>query len=1098
MERDKRGRFVKKANTGTTLSNPNLNLPNLNFNFNPTFIPGSTSTFNPSLDNNLELNKHSMYMGLGEGVNPKIKYNLYEDGKYRDQYGREINPYTIFRDQYEWDDNRFVKNESGNLVPTSSSSQKYQRDSNLSPVLISNQNQESENSEQSEDSYGRKIFDDEENQLNKIFSKPIDKGKLADFLTLTGGAFATSVNNKIADRALKSEKPFLQEISESSTPIIGDYRAKLEGEQAAAQLRNSASEPMTSDGALQQQTMLNAQIKGQDFINNGNTQDEIAIKQSMQDFRNLEKENRQNRHAVAMQNKQAMLQTEKAKAQILNERDSANFKQITEPFIQDKIANLREQEAEQKYYDDYYNTSIISNNVWNTEDPNLTPEQRKIQKMYLTQGLSAVQNYLGEDSNKIAEWTQLQKIKQNEIIKQQALRRGVEIDPKLLPSTAYSKYGKFTPQNPIDFNKDGGTINKARLIKQSKDKFNENSNHLKNLSNNVKLITKFKKKLKYQAGGGLPFVGFSPPASQVKSAPSNTTKEKDDKDELTTKDILELLKDLDGLPSDVDAIKQDLSNFIISNNNDPLGLMSSSSIESQYLNIIGKIKKAKANRNWFDKAYDKLRDNDALNEYAISNEGKFIGIHVENGDYKWFTCQDIENGEAEEYQLLTNSNLLDIRARNIDAAFNSTLIQESANGISIDQVVDHINKIIQNLGSDKNSTQLFGDQSKEVLAGLQQLQIAAQQVGQDLSISDLYEANIFTENQANQAASALSYIYSTLPKNMKSLLFIKSGSMEGVDNLIKNLVTSKLSSTTKLEFSPKNKKSESKSKSEKGIDGLDLSPAQMLQRGYGERETIIIQNSTSTGLKIEAVKMPITKNGNDTIGSCTLEDISRSQYGGILDFTNASIGGQIIPFEGRNNVAVDGTKIYSMYLPINQDEFYSTGNIVPDIELIDKLNRVNQIIKEQQITDVAEINAIYEEEGLPTYLTNTGAVIPTSYRRFGVLNGTVINRAFGPNTEMLKDNKFLKEIDNENLINGAIDIMNHGRDSKNKIEFDGGWFGNDVMYQGTIFIPISNDVFAGIAGSGKTITSEEAEDLYEKQQQQQRVNITYNNPGELQ
>ena len=41
---------------------------------------------------------------------------------------------------------------------------------------------------------------------------------------------------------------------------------------------------------------------------------------------------------------------------------------------------------------------------------------------------------------------------------------------------------------------------------------------------------------------------------------------------------------------------------------------------------------------------------------------------------------------------------------------------------------------------------------------------------------------------------------------MRSLLFAKTGSMEGVENLITSFVVSKLSNTTKLEFSPKNKK----------------------------------------------------------------------------------------------------------------------------------------------------------------------------------------------------------------------------------------------------------------------------------------------------
>jgi hypothetical protein len=57
------------------------------------------------------------------------------------------------------------------------------------------------------------------------------------------------------------------------------------------------------------------------------------------------------------------------------------------------------------------------------------------------------------------------------------------------------------------------------------------------------------------------------------------------------------------------------------------------------MNVLSKIKKAKANKEWFDKAYDKLRDNDALDEYAINNEGNFIGINVNTGNYKWFSPQ---------------------------------------------------------------------------------------------------------------------------------------------------------------------------------------------------------------------------------------------------------------------------------------------------------------------------------------------------------------------------------------------------------------------------------------------------------------------------
>lgn len=1113
MERDKRGRFVKKAIGGASLN----------------------SGFSTSLNTSLNTNQSNTLLGQTY-LSPKIKYTMYEDGKYRDQYGREIDPYTVFRDQYKWDNNGFVKDESGNLVPTSSFGQKYQRDNNLLPVEIKETMVETEGTgvgegtgETGNSSSGMNIFnkigDGLKNSLNQIGSKPIDKGKLSDFLELTGGAIATSVNNKIAKRALEAEKPLLQDVSESHRSIYGDYRAQMEGEKAAAKLRNAAANPITSDGALQQQMMMDAQIKGQEYIDKGNAQDEAMIRQTRETAWAQEKENQQQRQAAATQNKQAMLMTEKNKAQIENARDSANFSQVIAPWFNNKISRLRGEAEEQKAYKDYYNDAIITSNVWNSNNLNLTPGQKELQKIYLTNGLEKLNEYIGDDETRNSDWNQLQQIMQNEIIRQQALNRGVQINPQLLSKTILSnpQYGIFgNTSNNIFQNKKGGTIYKARLVKRTRDndravKHNESNQKIaarfleKALEslytyNDVELIAKpnNKKKRKYQAGGSLPFVGFSTtPATSERGIPSSTKKETKGED-LTTKDILELLKDVEGLPSDIDAIQRELKNFVISNKRDPLGLASSSSIEARYMSIIGKIKKAKANREWYDKAYEKLSKDGALNEYAVDSNGKFIGMN-DQGDFERFSAQQISNGETKGYQILTNGNLLNIRAKYPNAAFNSALITEAANGVSMAQVTKYISDTIQGLGSDKTQTQVFGDQSKEVLAGLKSLQLAAQEVGQDLSISQLYEANVLSENQINQAELALDFLYRTLPTNMKALLFAKTGNVDEAKNLIKTLVYSKLSSTNKLEFSPKSKKSTNSSKTSKTgnvtIDGLELSPAQMLQNGFGERSTIIIQDSSPSGLKVDALMMPITKNGNESIGASTLENVVTSQYGGLLDFTNASMGGQVIPFEGRRNIAIDGSRIYAMYLPIDQDEFASSGNIVPDISLIDKVNEVNKIIREKQITDYNEINALYEQSGLPVYLNQDGSVIPTLYRKFGVLNGTALDNAFGKN---FVDSKYLKKIDDEDIINGAINIMNQGRNKEDRIKYDdknffnfGGLLGEyDTVYQGTIFIPMSDDVFSGIASSGKTITSTEANDLYEKQQQQQKIS-TYKNPGQL-
>jgi hypothetical protein len=101
--------------------------------------------------------------------------------------------------------------------------------------------------------------------------------------------------------------------------------------------------------------------------------------------------------------------------------------------------------------------------------------------------------------------------------------------------------------------------------------------------------------------------------------------------------------------------------------------------------------------------------------------------------------------------------------------------------------------------------------------------------------------------------------------------------------------------------------------------------------------------------------------------------------------------------------------------------------------LIDKVNQVNKTIKQNNITDPAEINAKYEDAGLPVYLNDDGTVIPTLYRRFGVLNGTALDNAFGK--DFVASN-YLKELDDEDLINEAVSIMNKGRSKEDRVEYD--------------------------------------------------------------
>lgn len=964
----------------------------------------------------------------------------------------------------------------------------------------------------------------------KNSAKTINKGKLADFLELTRAGIGASVNNKVAKRALDAEKPFLQDVSESHRAVYGDYRAQVQGEKAAAQLRNMASKPLTSDGALQSQMMMDAQIKGQQYIDQGNAQDEAMIKQTREVAWQQEKENQQQRQAAAMQNRQAMLMSEKNKANILNMRDSANFSQVVSPLLAGKEQRLRNKAAQQEYYQDYYDDATVTQDVWSNFSDGLSESQKVLRDKYINEGAEALTTYINEDKiTRNSDWTQLKQIMNNEIIRRKALIKGAIINSSALPKTN-SLNGNmwFNSSNNMFTHKQGGTIYKARLSKRTKD----NDRGAKSIESSKKIAARFlekaidslydyndvelvakhkKKKRKYQAGGGLPFVGFTPVfATSETGAPkaaAETKSKKEDKDDLTSKDVLQLLKDMDGLPSDMALIVDSLKNFELQDQMDPLGLASSSNIASRYISLINKIKVAKFNREEYNNAFNQLKGNGGLNELAVTSEGLLIGTN-KDGDFKYFSPDAVNNKEhaKEGYSLLTNSNLLFMRANSTDAAFNHQLTTQAQNGIGMEVITENINKIIQGLGSSKESEEGFVKMGAkgQIKEGLKYLQKVAAEVGdnsinQNMSVADYYQAGYLTEDQAKQAEIALQYIFRALPNNAKALLQVKGGSSKGAEAIVRSLVTSRTSTDVQFKATPKKMtKSSSSSGESDGVDKLKLSPVQMMQVGYTDHQAVTIQKGTKYAMQVNAQVLPITDVNKKLLGVTTLDRVAESTFGGALDMNNVTMGNQLIDPQALQNVQIDSTNLYVMNLPIDRSSV--DGTIKPDLSWIQKIEAIDQTIRQQGITDINQINALYQEAGLPVLMDSNGQLNTRDYCKFGVLNGHALNSAF-KDLDLL-DNT-VNEIDDEDQINNVLSILNKNRNEKDRIDFDSeSWmdsiFGtdHDSIYEGTIYIPVRTNAFMGMIGGGQYPDTETAAEVEALVQQKERTR-GYVDPGLL-
>lgn len=1099
MERDKKGRFVKKANNGTSLNvTPSSTLIGLNY------------------------------------TKPKLKYSIYNDGKAYDQFVKEVNPYTLYNDQmslYETNpDGTLKKDVQGNFIrkdPSIFNKSQYEFTSYLNPIEITTNNSNNVVEDSEDPSYGMNISNNKiKKGINNLISKPIDRNKLAGFLDIARAGIESSLNNKIAERYLKAEKPFLQDVSESHRSIYGDYRAQVQGEKAAAQLRNMASKPLTSDGALQQQMMMDAQIKGQQYIDQGNAQDEAMIKQTREVAWQQEKENQQQRQAAAMQNKQAMLMSEKNKANIENMRDSANISQVVSPLLAGWEQRLRNKGVEQEYYQNLYDSAMIENEVWN-DTTGLTPDEIEANNAYLS---GTIDDYIGVgdklDKNKESIYLQLQKKRQNEILRRQAALKGVTLNINFLQNQSLNNpYGLFGNDNTnLFYRKKGGTIYKVRLTKRTRDndraaksiesskkiaaRFLEKAIESLYTYNDIELIAKSKnkKKKKYQTGGGLPFVSHTPIFATSETGVPKTTKSEDSND-LTTKDILELLKDMDGLPADMQLIIQSLKNFSMRDRMDPLGLNSSSNLASQYMNIINKIKVAKFNREEYNNAFNQLKGNGGLNELAVTSNGYLIGTN-ENGDFEYFTPDQINSEEHSKqgYQLLTNSNLLYLRANSLEAAFNHNLTTVAQNGIGMEVITKQINDILSNLGSSKESEEGFIKMGSkgQIKEGLKYLQKAAQEIGDssitdNMSVADYYQAGYLTEDQANQAQLALNYIWSALPTNAQSLLQVKGKSIEGAENIIKSLVYSKTSTESQFKASPKKmSKESSESSNSENIDGLKLSPVQMMQLGYTDYKPITLQKGTTYATTVNAQILPMTYINKESLGVTTLNKVAESTFGGALDMNNVTMGGQPIDPYSLQNVQIDGTNLYIMNLPVDKNSL--DGTIKPDLAWMTKIEAIDEEIRNKGITDIDQINKLYTDAGLPVLINDNGQLNVQDYCKFGVLNGHALNTAF-KDLDLL-DNTVL-EIDDEDQINNIISILNKGRSEKDRIDFDSESFFDSIfgtkhsqMFEGTIYIPVRTNAFTGMISGGQYPTAETAEEIEALIQQKERTR-GYVDPGLL-
>lgn len=622
---------------------------------------------------------------------------------------------------------------------------------------------------------------------------------------------------------------------------------------------------------------------------------------------------------------------------------------------------------------------------------------------------------------------------------------------------------------------------------------------------------------KFDSGGVTPpYVAYQPvivsdkrtTATQEESLAAKATKDSES-GKLTSKDLYTMLKEkLKGLPSDVGAAMNQLKQL------EQLSAMDfddtfTQSIESKYLSTLQTMNQLSFSREQYDKALDTVKSNGGLDEAAIDQYGN---VYMTDG--KNFKMMSPEDAKKSGWRTVTNQDLLYMRANDPTLASNDNLLNIVNNGIGIDKVTEYIQKCIQGLGaSTSNETLYAGVTAGSLLKGINDFKQAVAQSGDyDASVQDLYSGNMITKESAEQAQQALSYIYQSLPSNMKSLL--KTRTEDGTDasaqKMVASLICSKTSpeSTFKLEredtaLEHQEKAAEKASKDPHSVLGLGMNPVAMLEAGYGQKNSFTIQTmaGASNGIQIPTVQMPITQGGK-SIGMSTLMDVASSDYAGYLDFSNAFMGDVQIPQAGMQNIAIDGTALYTAYLPLDLELYNSTGQKRPDIAMLGRYKEAQAEVKSANTKDPNKINAIYRKHNLPVMYSPNGDVL-TNYVKFGIINGTALDSALGDGAQTAD---YLTETTDKNTIANTLNILNKGRGEKNQVQYDEKSWWDSVspifnnythVYKGTIFMPINDDYFTYSAAAGGSNPTTAQAQMIEARQQAAAKTRGYVNPGQL-
>lgn len=874
----------------------------------------------------------------------------------------------------------------------------------------------------------KKTFDF--SKLQNLIPNIIEAGRLA-------GSLAN--NEKVYQASLAGLRPNLEQSYNTHRQIVGDEASKQAYYRAAVQGENQARKIRTSDMDKQVAYMMEAKRIGDEQRAKGDLIDNAEIRRTSDESNQHQWDNIRRNTEVANKNIAELNEVNAAKQNLLANKYSADWSSW-DNYLKGREYRMRAKQA---------NNEALSQQIVGLEyqqdlmnDPKLEQLKKEASEAY--------------DKN---DPTYTQKLKKYNKYKSQKMIDYYNRLKSPLYSAGFGMKLEYKRKDDLLYKSAKDTVEHFRkMAKMSNDSIQKHRTKLIKLANHPK-------SRKLAQGGVAPFTVFTPVAlggetSAKTSAASSSSEKSKSSDSLDL--VKKLFQDAEGLPIDVNMISSQMMKTL--KKAQLFGdEVSSSDLETLYLSSMDQINRAKFSKSVYEDAKKVATTNDALGEFAVTADGRYIAQDAQ-GNISKATLEQIKEKHLNP---LTNSQLIHMREISPNLAFSKgdelmeTVIN---NGIGLSKIAEQINNLKGTLGSSETTIQGYTKQESNAIK--QGMELLAQ------NPDGLYKVTQYTKDQRQQMQYAYNYIVSMLPTNMKAILTMHAYSQNtSPDKIISAMLNAGASNTYKFEVDAITGDAAKGKDGKSETSGLELDAATALVSGQGYSETMEFNTGTSYAVRVKGRHTEFQKHSGENMGQCTMDEALQSTLKGVLDFNKATFGGSKLSPANYNHILINDGTVIGVDLPTDSD-----GN--PDFTMLKKLQTLDQVLLKQGIEDSSDnaikVNKACQEVGLPAKYNNEGKLNSQSWGRFAAFQATMDEKALQNKNTILSD---IIKVADDSTREAYINMLKSKTPTKDYDLSDGilgtGWL-KDELYQGTVFVPVKSSYVAAAISSAQNIDMEKS------------------------